>query len=1539
MSYQWFHNGTGIPLASGTSYTINSAQTNDTGDYWVEVRNLAGLTTSRTAKLIVLSSNDIPIGTDDTYGTTEDVLLNVAAPGVLTNDSDLYPGTLIALLVSNASQGNVSLNTNGSFTYRPNTNFNGTDSFTYRAREGGVSILEQNASGGNKIEIKAGQKGAQSFQHGIAGNPDFTIDEVVLYLSRESIAPNANLNFNIGTAINSGAIAGSTISINPSSISNTTSGSSFQTYRIVYATPVGPLTAGTTYYLNLECQPANGKRIWSEYAGISTYANGTYFKAGVNDGKDIKFQIAAGQLSGLTTVTIAVDPVNDIPIANNDTADGLEDTSVTINVLANDSDPEGPLFLTNASTTNGSLIIIGDNILFTPATNYYGSAILSYTVSDGTDSATASVTVNIMAVNDPPLANDDSASVAEDTSVSINVLANDLDVEGTRLTITDAFTTNGTAVISGTNIVFRPATNFNGLVIFSYTVSDGTNSGTADVTVDVTPVNDAPFAVNDVTNTLEDTSVTIHVLDNDSDVEGASLFVTDAVTTNGTAVIVGRDIIFTPATNFNGSVIFTYAISDGTNSATGNVAVTVFPVNDAPPMAINDTYATLEDMRLTIAVPGVLQNDSDVDGDALTAVLVTNVMNGTLNFNANGSFIYTPGTNFNGSDSFAYHASDGLAAGNVAIVAIEVIAVNDAPIASNDVTNALEDTSVIINVLANDTDAEGAPLTIVGTLTTNGSAVISGSNIVFTPSTNFNGTVVFNYTVSDGTNSATANVTVVVIPVNDVPIANNDSTNTLEDVSVTIKVLANDSDVEGPLIIANASTTNGTAIVNGTNVVFTPSTNFNGTVVLSYTISDGTNTATANVTVVVTPVNDAPIANNDSTNTLEDVSVTINVLANDFDVEGARLTITGTSTTNGTAVVSGTNVVFTPATNFNGTVVFNYTVSDGTNTATANVTVVVTPVNDVPIANNDSTNTLEDVSVTIKVLANDSDVEGPLIIASASTTNGTAIVSGTNVVFTPSTNFNGTVVFSYTISDGTNTATANVTVAVTPVNDVPIANNDSANTLEDVSVTINVLANDFDVEGTRLIITGTSTTNGTIVLSGTNLVFTPASNFYGTVVFNYTVSDGTNAATANVTVTVDPVYDPPIAFNDSASTPEDVSVTINVLANDSNPELLTLAITPFATNGTSVVMGTNIVFTPPTNFFGTIVFRYTIADGITVSTGIVNVTVTPVNDAPLANSDTYTTREDVSLSVPAPGVLSNDTDVENNALTALLVTNVSHGSLTLNANGSFIYTPASNYFGKDVFAYRVFDGVASSAASTVVLNTLLDTPLRIVSYRMITNGFKLQLAGPSPAVYEILASTNQTGWTPVSSQVALTGTAEFIDTNGMSNPHRFYQAMVGEQSTIVLQQNTNSGNKIFISSGKAGAQSFLHGNPGEPSYTLSKVVLYLSRDATAPNVNLNFNVGTDINSGALTGSSVAIDPLSITNATAGASFQRYEIIFTTAVGPLTAGTTYYLNLANEESNGGRVYLERGTGATYPNGTFYRGGTDQALDVRFEILGQ
>jgi hypothetical protein len=194
---------------------------------------------------------------------------------------------------------------------------------------------------------------------------------------------------------------------------------------------------------------------------------------------------------------------------------------------------------------------------------------------------------------------------------------------------------------------------------------------------------------------------------------------------------------------------------------------------------VDDAYTTDEDTSLNVPAPGVLANDSDPDGDALTAVLVGGPANGTLALNANGGFSYTPGLNFNGVDSFTYVANDGQVDSNIATVTITVNAVNDAPVATNDAYSTDEDTPLNVaapGVLGNDTDADVDALTAVlntgpgnGTLTLNADGSFS-----YTPNANFNGSDSFTYVANDGTvdsNIATVAITVNAAAVIDLDVA------------------------------------------------------------------------------------------------------------------------------------------------------------------------------------------------------------------------------------------------------------------------------------------------------------------------------------------------------------------------------------------------------------------------------------------------------------------------------------------------------------------------------------------------------------------------------------------------------------------------------------------------------------------------------------------------------------------------------------------------------------------------------------------------
>ena len=542
---------------------------------------------------------------------------------------------------------------------------------------------------------------------------------------------------------------------------------------------------------------------------------------------------------------------------------------------------------------------------------------------------------------------------------------------------------------------------------------------------------------------------------------------------------------------------------------------------------------------------------------------------------------------------------------------------NHFPLAQNDTATVTDGTSVTIAALANDNDPDGDPLTITAVATpAHGVASIAGSAIVYTPAAGFTGTDTFRYTIADGhggTAGANVSVTIGAAP-NRPPRAVGDNANTSFGRPVTINVLANDSDPDGnALTIASVTqSVGGSVTINGNTLVFTPSPGFSGIARFTYTIDDGRGgTSTASVTVVVAArPNRAPVAVDDAATTAFATPVTTNVLANDTDPDGDTLAIgTVTPPPNGLAAVSGNAIVYTPNAGFAGTDRYTYTINDGRGgTASATVTVTVTPQpNRPPVAVDDAATTPFGQPVTVNVLANDSDPDGDALTITGVTApaNGSVVANGSTITYTPALRFTGTDRFTYTIDDGRGgSATANVTITVTAQpNQPPVAVGDAAATPSGQPVTIDVLANDSDPDGDPLTIASVGApTFGTAVIQGNRVIYTPAAGVSGTDQFTYAINDGRGGtASATVTITIaPPVNRPPVAVDDGAATNVSTAVTIDVLANDSDPDgdpLTIVSTTQPIAGGTVQISGNRIVYTPPRGFVGNDGFTYTISDG------------------------------------------------------------------------------------------------------------------------------------------------------------------------------------------------------------------------------------------------------------------------------------------------------------------------------------------------------
>ncbi len=300
-------------------------------------------------------------------------------------------------------------------------------------------------------------------------------------------------------------------------------------------------------------------------------------------------------------------------------------------------------------------------------------------------------------------------------------------------------------------------------------------------------------------------------------------------------------------------------VGAGALDLSGNSVVANYDTNQ-PPVAVNDAYNTNEDIVLNIAAPGLLANDTDADSNPLIAIKVTDPAHGTLTLNGDGSLTYIPAADFNGSDSFMYHVSDGHADSNTATVTLDVAAVNDAPSANVQSVNTAEDTAVSITLTGS--DVEGSTLTFaIVTPPAHGALSGAGSDLTYTPALNYNGPDSFIFTVSDGTiDSAPATISIDVTPVNDAPVANAQSVTTDENVGVPIMLTG--SDIEGPTLtfIVATQPAHGTLTGAAPALTYTPALNYSGPDSFTFTVNDGEQSSqAATVTIDVHSVTPPPV--------------------------------------------------------------------------------------------------------------------------------------------------------------------------------------------------------------------------------------------------------------------------------------------------------------------------------------------------------------------------------------------------------------------------------------------------------------------------------------------------------------------------------------------------------------------------------------------------------------------------------------------------------------------------------------------------------
>ncbi|GAB3931220.1 CshA/CshB family fibrillar adhesin-related protein [Mucilaginibacter myungsuensis] len=963
------------------------------------------------------------------------------------------------------------------------------------------------------------------------------------------------------------------------------------------------------------------------------------------------------------------------PIAVTDNVTAVAGQPLAINVLANDSDPDGTVDITsvriidpadNVAKTSvtipnqGTYTVNTTNgvVTFTPLITFAGTSTpVTYTIRDnyGAPSAT-NLVAQISATVRPAGVNDTDITLIN-TPVTTNVRANDGAVNATA-TVIATQPTNGTTVTAGNQVTYTPNTGFTGVDTYTYTLTNGALvSDPITVTVTVSAV---PIGVPDNGTTPIATAITTNVLANDGSFAIGSTVAAGTGPANGAIVVnANNTITYTPNATFTGVDTYTYTITkNAATSAPITVTINVQPVgaNDVATTPVNTAVAT-----------NVKANDGN-SATGTTVTAVTTPANGTTTV-AGDVVTYTPNAGFIGIDSYTYRLST---AGGIQSDPITVN-VTVRPVGVADASSTPINTAVATTVLAND-GVSGTGATVTPINGANGTTAIAAGVITFTPTSNFVGVTTYTYTLTR--NGIVSDPITVTITVN--PVAVDDAVTTPLNTAIATTVTANDGPSGVSATVNAVAGTNGTISAAGNVITFTPTTGFIGTGTYTYTLTNnGATSAPATVTVTIRPVGVADVAT-----TPLNTAVTTTVVTND-GISGTGATVTAGNGTNGTTAVVGGAVTYTPNTGFIGVDTYTYTLTNNGATSTPiTVTVNVTPVG---VA--DAATTPINTAVTTNVITNDGASGTGATVAATPGTNGTTTVAGGVVTYTPNNNFIGIDTYTYTLTNnGTTSAPITVTVRVRPVGVADPAVVTATNT----PVTTNVITND-GISGTGTTVTATPGTNGTTTVNAAgNIIYTPNPGFTGTDTYTYTLTtpDGVVSDPITVTVTVSAL---PAGVADITNTPINTATTTAVLANDGADGVgATVAIGTAPLSGTAVVNADNtITFTPATDLIGVRTYTYTLTRG-GLTSGPITVTV---NVRPVGVNDASTTNINAAI---ATVVKTND-GASATGTTVTIGTVPAHGTTAIDAAGVITFTPTTGYVGLDTYTYilNTADGVAS----------------------------------------------------------------------------------------------------------------------------------------------------------------------------------------------------------------------------------------------------
>lgn len=788
-----------------------------------------------------------------------------------------------------------------------------------------------------------------------------------------------------------------------------------------------------------------------------------------------------------------------------------------------------------------------------------------------------------------------------------------------------------------------------------------------------------------------------------------------------------------PGTLVNRAYVFN-SIGDR-NTANNDDSLSVQMANAAP-TATNDLYETPAGQTLMVPATGVIANDSDGDGDPLSAILNQHPAHGTLTLSPDGGFTYTPEAGFAGPDTFKYHVNDGAANSNVATVAINVIEDNTAPVAYDQTLLTPKGLSRAVTLTASDADGDPITFSIVDIPDQGGQLTGTPPNITYVPPEGFEGVETFTFEASDG--ALDSNMATVTITVgnggagNQAPVAEPQTLATAMNATMAIALHA--VDPEGAALvyaIVDAPDHGGQVTGAPPDVIYTPATDFNGIETFSFKANDGT--LDSNLAVVTITVGDGgsgnqpPVAQSQNLAGVRDMALPVTLVA--VDPEGASLSFTVVAPPNGGGTLQGTppSLIYHPAAGFTGTETFAFKANDGThdsNMATVAIDVAdPNPVNEAPVANDQWLMTPEATPKAIVLSASDAD--GDALSFSIATAPAVGALTGTppNVTYTPPDGFNGVATFTFTANDGLlDSAPATVTIGVGdggPGNQAPVAEPQSVYVPRSTPTSVVLTGSDPDGDALGFSVVDVPTLGGQLEGTAPDLVFVPAFDFDGVDSFTFRANDGaldSNLATVVLTIgDGGPGNQAPVAMPMQLATATDEPRALRLAAVDPDGDALDFAIVA-APNFGGTLQGTapDLTYRPPAGFNGIETFTFKASDG-ELDSNVASVSVVvgnggPGNQAPVAYAQDLSTPQNqglpITLSATDPD--GDPIDFEVGSLTR-------DGELT-GTPPNLSYMPAPGFNGIEMFTFRASDGTLASNAAVITIRVGSAAPPTIACF-------------------------------------------------------------------------------------------------------------------------------------------------------------------------------------------------------------------------------